>query len=413
MHFLLSTFGSAGDVFPMVGLALALQQQGHEATIATNPHFESLIRRHGIAFEATGAEAEFDACIRHPDLWDPVKAFGLIANTLKPILRQQYEIFAEHYSRRRDTVGLVNVYGFGALNAREKLGMKVLTLHLQPAGIWSDVDPPGLPNLFGPRWLKGLLYRVGCKLIIDPTILPFLNAWRNELGLRKVKSITRWWNSPDGVLCMFPEWYAPAQPDWPPRVAFSDFPLWNDAANQPLAPDIENFLHAGAAPIAFTPGSANVHGESFFRVAVEVCQKLGRRGLLLTSYAEQLPQNLPDAVKHVRYAPLDLLLPKCAAFVHHGGIGSMSQAMLAGIPQYIMPLAHDQFDNAARIKKLGVGDSAPVKQFKAPLVSMLLKRLLNDVAVERACQDLARRMAPREGLAKSVEALEQLACIPG
>ncbi len=407
MHFLLSTFGSAGDVFPMVGLALALQQRGHEATIATNPHFEALIRRHGVAFEATGTEAEFDACIRHPDLWDPVKAFGLIANTLKPMLRRQYAIFSEHYARRRDTVGLVNVYGFGALNAREKLGMKVLTLHLQPAGIWSDIAPPALPNLFGPRWVKGLLYRVGCRLVIDPTILPYLNEWRKELGLAPVKSITRWWNSPDGVLCMFPDWFAPAQRDWPPGVAFADFPLWNDAANQPLAPDLEAFLDAGAAPIAFTPGSANVHEKAFFRVAVEACQKLGRRGLLLTNYDEQLPKDLPGTIRHVRYAPLDLLLPRCAAFVHHGGIGSMSQAMLAAIPQLIMPLAHDQFDNAARVKKLGVGDALPLKRFRTPQVAAVLGRLLGDGAVERACGVLAGRMASRDGLSKSVDALER------
>lgn len=408
-HFLLSTFGSAGDVFPIVGLALELKSRGHDVTIATNPHFEPLIARHGVAFEATGAAKEYDACIKHPDLWHPTKAFGHIARTLRPVLRRQYEICAEHFARRRDTVCVANVYGFGALNAREKLGMKVITLHLQPAALWSDVDPPTLPNLFGPRWLKGLLYRVGCKLVIDPTVLPDLNAWRAELGLAKVRSITQFWNSPDGVLGMFPAWYAPPQVDWPPRVALTDFPLWNDAANLPLDADVEEFLRAGSAPIAFTPGSANVHGEGFFRAAVEACEKLGRRGILLTSYAEQIPARLPESVRHVQYAPLDLLLPRCAAFVHHGGIGSMSQALLAGIPQLIMPLAHDQFDNLARIKKLNAGDGLSVGRFRAPAVAAMLGRLLSDAAVGRVCKELASRVAPREGLARSAAALERMA----
>lgn len=408
MHYLLSTFGSAGDVFPILGLAIELQRRGHEATIATNPHFEALIRRHGVAFEATGTSAEYDACIRHPDLWDPVKAFGHIASTLKPILRRQYEIFADSHAQRPDTVGLVNVYGFGALNAREKLGMKVFTLHLQPAALWSDVDPPTLPNLFGPRWLKSLAYRLGCRYVIDPPILPFLNAWRAELGLARVKSIASWWNSPDGVLCMFPSWFAARQTDWPPRLHFADFPLWNDAANEPLPADLDDFLRSGSKPIAFTPGSANVHGAAFFDASIETCQRLERRGILLTNYEEQLPKNLPGSIKHVRYAPLDLLLPRCAAFVHHGGIGSMSQAMLAGIPQLIMPLAHDQFDNAARVKKLNLGDWVSVKRFRAPAVAAKLATLLHSPQIAGATLETAARLREKRGLSQAADALEQM-----
>jgi len=48
-------------------------------------------------------------------------------------------------------------------------------------------------------------------------------------------------------------------------------------------------------------------------------------------------------------------LPHCAAIVHHGGIGTTSQALAAGIPQLIRPMAFDQFDNANRIEKLGCG----------------------------------------------------------
>lgn len=66
MRFLFSTFGSAGEVFPVVGLALALQQRGHEATIATNPHVEGQVRRHGIGFESMRTEEDFFACIEHP-----------------------------------------------------------------------------------------------------------------------------------------------------------------------------------------------------------------------------------------------------------------------------------------------------------------------------------------------------------
>jgi rhamnosyltransferase subunit B len=52
------------------------------------------------------------------------------------------------------------------------------------------------------------------------------------------------------------------------------------------------------------------------------------------------------------------LLPQVAALVHHGGIGTTAAALAAGIPQLIAPFAFDQFDNAARTVRLGVGQSS-------------------------------------------------------
>ncbi len=125
----------------------------------------------------------------------------------------------------------------------------------------------------------------------------------------------------------------------------------------------KRFFLRASRRLVFTPGSANLFGRSFFDAAVGACQQLGRRGILLTRFAEQLPPSLPSGVVHFDFVPLSLLLPRCAAFVNHGGIGSVSQAMAAGIPQLMMPLAHDQIDNAARIARLGVGSFARTAPF--------------------------------------------------
>jgi len=52
-------------------------------------------------------------------------------------------------------------------------------------------------------------------------------------------------------------------------------------------------------------------------------------------------------------------LPRCAVFVHHGGIGSCAQGLRARVPQLIRPFAYDQFDNAARIEADGAGRFVP------------------------------------------------------
>ena len=407
-RFICSTFGSAGDVFPLLGLSLALRERGHDILFATNEHFRTLIERHGLPFESLGTEADYQACIRNPDLWHPQRAFGHVFRTMQPVLKQQYAIHEECAKTGHDVVAISNCLGFGALLARERLRMPLITLHVQPAVIWSRYDPPTLPGVIGPRWLKSLMYGLGEKFVIDRTVCPFLNEWRRELGLPPVKQITRGWNSPDGIICLFPDWYAAPQPDWPPNLIQTDFPLWNADSSQGLAPEAEAFLAAGDAPIVFTPGSANVHGQTFFAAAVEACRVLNRRGILLTGYTDQLPARLPESVAQFHYVPLDVLLPRAAAFVHHGGIGSTSQALLAGMPQVLMPLAHDQFDNGARVEKLGVGASIPAPKFNATRLTATLQRLFESNAVMSACQTAAARLANRDGLSRAAEAIDSL-----
>jgi rhamnosyltransferase subunit B len=405
LHFLLSTFGSSGDVFPMLGLALELRGRGHEVTFSTNVHYQGLAGKYGIPFEPLGTEEQFQACINHPDLGHPTRSFPHLFRVLSTVLRRQYEIHAQ-LAARGELVAIANCFALGALMAQDKLGVPVITVNLQPSVMWSDLDPPELAGVFGPRWLKRFMYRIGVRFFIDPVILPFLNPWRKELGLAPLANVPRWWNSSYGVLCMFPDWYAAPQKDWPSPCMQTDFPLWNHQTSERLPDEVERFLSAGDAPLVFTPGSTNVHGQAFFVAAVEACRALERRGILLTEFPAQLPRDLPPTVAHFSYIPLDLVLPRSAAFAHHGGIGSASQAMLAGIPQVMMPLAHDQFDNVARVRRLNVGDGLPAAQFTGPKLTALLARLLGSPEVSAACRQAAARLKSRDGLRRSADAIE-------
>jgi len=75
------------------------------------------------------------------------------------------------------------------------------------------------------------------------------------------------------------------------------------------------FFRAQAPPIALTLGTGMRHGAEFFHAAVAACGMLGRRGILLTRHAQQLPTPLPHAVRHMAFAPFEELLPLCAAVV--------------------------------------------------------------------------------------------------
>ena len=417
MHILLLPFGSSGDVHPLVGLGLALQARGHEITLAINGYFRSLAEQSGLNFVEFGTREEFLELAQHPDLWHPRRAFGhIVRRGLSRYVRRQYDFVAERYVPG-ETLAITNVFGFGIRIAQEKLGLPLVSVHLQPSVMWSEHDSPQLAGMLAgprtPRWLKRLQFRLGEALVIDRAARPAVNPLRAELGLPPMKRTTDWWHSPECVLGLFPPWYARPQPDWPRNVSLAQFPLWDEDVVTDVQPELEDYLSAGEPPIVFTPGSANLQGSHFFAAAAAACAQLGRRGVMLTKFAEQIPADLPEGVRHFEYVPFSRLLSRAAAIVHHGGIGTSAQAMRAGIPQLIMPLSHDQPDNAARLKRLGVGDSISPARFRGPAVAAALERLLASADVARSCREVAARFAGVDPFAEACQIIERYAATRG
>jgi rhamnosyltransferase subunit B len=142
------------------------------------------------------------------------------------------------------------------------------------------------------------------RWLIDPKIVPALNRWRRELGLQPVSRVFKGWlHSPRRVIGLFPEWFAPIQPDWPPQLRLTGFPLYDEPDEHPLSAGLQTFLDAGSPPIRFTPWSANRVASQFFAAALEATRRLGRRALSLTRYPEQLPAVLGADSRHEPYVP--------------------------------------------------------------------------------------------------------------
>jgi UDP:flavonoid glycosyltransferase YjiC (YdhE family) len=129
---------------------------------------------------------------------------------------------------------------------------------------------------------------------------------------------------------------------------------------------------------------------------------------LVTAFPEQVPASLPKAVRHVRYAPFGRLLPRAAALVHHGGIGTAVQAMAAAVPQLVVPVGYDQPDNAARLVRLGVARTLLPRQFRADAATRDLGWLLSSPTVAESCATVARRFVDdraREAACDVIEAM--------
>lgn len=410
VHYLLCAVGSSGDVHPFVGLGQRLQRRGHRVSLITAGYFRQLAQSSGFDFYDTMPECDFHQLVNDPDLWHPTKGTKrvmqlAVRKNLEPTYRAIEQLYEPGTTRL-----VASSLAFGARVAQEKLGAPLVSVHLSPVLFRSEFQGPRLPRLalhLGPRWFKRFQWWVADRFLIDPMICPWLNEFRGKLGLTAVGGIFRdWWHSPQRVVGLFPDWFSPQQPDWPAQTVLTGFPLYSEEGITPMPSELERFLASGPAPIAFTPGSANIFGQKFFQAAADACTRLGKRGILLTRFAEQVPTNLPKDVKHFDYAPFKQLLPRCEALVHHGGIGSLSQAMAAGIGQVIMPMGFDQIDNAYHIKRLGVGDYLAPSRFDGNRLASTLKNLLGNPRTAPACKQVASRIAQVDSLELTCDVIE-------
>jgi len=413
MHHLLVTLGSHGDVHPFVGLGMRLRQRGHRVTLAANRVFQPVVEKAGLEFAELGTEDDFHAALHHPDLWHPRKGFRAVFEfSVQPMMRPAFELI-QRFAAEGDLVVTAHAIAFGARIAQEKLGVPLASVHLAPCVMRGAYCPPKLtPSNFMnylPAWMNRCLFRIVDGLVIDPLLAKPINVFRAELGLPPVKRIIdEWWMSPQRVIGLFPDWFAPPQVDWPPQLRLTGFPLFDERTHHELATELKDFLAVGPPPVVFTFGSAMTQAADQFAASIAACQQSGRRGLLLARHSDQLPSSLPPGILHVPYAPFSELLPHCAVLVHHGGIGTTAQALAAGVPQLVVPFAHDQFDNAERVKRLGCGIELSQSKYQPRLIAKTLEQLIGDPAISSQCQTIAQRMRQDDPVDTACDWIERL-----
>jgi UDP:flavonoid glycosyltransferase YjiC (YdhE family) len=311
-----------------------------------------------------------------------------------------------------ETVMLASSLAVAARTASELLEIPYATVHLAPAifpSVFRQPEIHGLP--FGnraPRFLKRLQWRIAGK-VVDHFALPELNRFRSQHGLPPAKNLlAAWWHSPQRVIALFPEWFAPMQRDWPAQTRQTGFPLFDEKGIHAIPADLADFLENGSPPVVFTPGSAMSQGHALFREAAGALRRIGRRGIFLTPFTECLPADLSREILAMPYAPFSQVLPRCAAIIHHGGIGTCAQALQAGIPQLIQPMAHDQLDTVSRIRDFGVGVGIMPRKFREKPLAAALERLLGDPAYRQRALEISRRFEPEIWMKQTCDLIEGL-----
>ncbi len=414
MRIVLATFGSLGDIHPVIALGLELQRRGHHASIVTSEYHRERILGTGLGFHRSV-----------PDLRPDDKA--LIRATMDQrrgpeevvrfMLRHLPQMYAD-YERAANADGgadllVTSDLAYAGPILAERAGVPWASQVLSPLSFLSAYDDSVLPPLpwlwrlkaLGPRIYGSILglAKHAARRLSEP-----ITEFRRSLGLApKRDPFFDDKHSPSLVLAMFSRLLDEPRPDWPRQTVVTGFAFY-DGDNPVLSPEIRAFIANGERPIVFTLGSAAVFDPgSFFIESARAAAAIGRRALLIGAAD---PALLPAADPNIGvfgYAPFSELFPEAAAIVHQGGSGTTGQAMRAGHPMLIVPYAHDQPDNALRMKKLGISETVGRTDYRAERVARALRRLLDDRAVPGRAAHVAKIIAQENGAAAAAEAIER------
>lgn len=398
----LCTAGSLGDLHPFIALGLALKARGVEAEIATSVEYGSKVEAEGLVFHPVGPGVDRLSADLGMDLAGITRAIAKSDRFLfEKVMLPYLEVWTrEVEAAARGASAVVGAtFAAGAAMAAELVGAPYVSAALQPTVVFSAFDPPYLPRA---PWLKPA--SGGAQL------------WLNRMTIGLARASTAHWTTPinrvraslglppstanllfdgaanaDLALALYSSLLSPAQPDAPPGFAVTGYAAYDSEAGgaSVMPPEVERFLAEGPAPIVFTLGSAAVHiPGDFYRESLKAARRIGRRAVLLVGPEGDLGvADGPDAIA-VPYAPFSTLFPRAAAVVHQGGVGTTQQALRAGRPQLVVPHLGDQFDNGARVVRLGCGRTLARGRYRAERVAGAAERLLGDATTVETARRL-------------------------
>lgn len=412
MRAIIFAAGSDGEIHPHLGIGRELMARGHEVVFITTFDYVDAARACGfevLSFLERDEKQNFVRSVEHLGAIQKIKRY------CRFLTDKVYQCCELARSRIDEDTILVSPPFFYVVAKllHAKFGTPYLSTVLVPAHLYSLKSPPSFKSM---RWCTGLhysvrkpLFRGAERLIIDPFFRMLLKESARQLDVPlPSRVISRWWYSPQKVIGLFYDWFCPAPDDWPDQVTLTGFPMFSPNTGEPkLSAELDAFLGAGPPPVVFNPGTESQNPREFFEAALNVTQAMGVRAIFLTRLTEHLPTELPDTVRHETYLPLGLVLPRAAALVHHGGIGTIALALQAGVPQLVMPGWTDQLDNGERVVRLGCG-LIQQDPLDSEALTQKLQHLLTSPQVHEACLTAQALMqSGASARSRAVDAIEQ------
>jgi rhamnosyltransferase subunit B len=376
-HFVIYAMGTGGDIDPMVAMATELVQRGHRVSFLSNDYFAPIIQAAGCEFVSVGTVEQYHrgnsvtawATHNHTDNFEYYHApsFEPAFDYVKTLAGKNALILA---------LGEEN----GARVAAEKFDLPFVKIILSPNIVFSAHSPPAplkwaIPKSV-PRFIVRFLLRRNRKIRFK--VFCKMEHTQNYLATRKRLQCPVVFETESRAILQigfFPEWFGMPAQDWPASLKLVGFPLQNRASSISRN-ELDFFVEQQGAPLIFTSGTGVKDVAELFTEGRKICEQLQVPGVFVggvggAKWLEGSPQCI-----HFDYIDFEYALSKSLLIVHHGGMGTIAQAIKAGIPQLIRPIKYDQPDNADRIYRLGLGTYVMPERFKAEVVAPMIGDML-------------------------------------
>lgn len=409
----LQTWGTAGDVRPLIALGGALRAAGHEVRIAITSidgtDFEPLCRAVGIESEVVAPPALLAGVARRMDIHNPFRQLRkLLDETFFPRTREIYEAAQRLCATSDCVIGHFLLYPL--IIAAQRAGVPHFGVIISPGMLPTVHHPPpssfGLPNLGGRA--NAMLWRM-VESAIDRLFAEDVNRlWRAE-GLEPPRHVLSGsWISPELNLIAVSPLLVDAADDWRDRFRIcGQFRIPAEAEPARVSDELAAFLSEGERPVFITLGSVRLRNAAEETALLfETAARTGRRAIMQTDAGA--PGRHGDGVFVVRALHPSFVLPHCAAALHHGGAQTAMDTVRAGVPSVIVPYIEEQAIWAKTLHQRGLA-TRPIGWRRATprRLAAALREALSDAALRERTAAAGERLRAENGGARAVDVIEE------
>jgi UDP:flavonoid glycosyltransferase YjiC (YdhE family) len=413
MKFALASHGTRGDIEPCAAVGLELQRRGHEVRMAVPANLVGFVDSSGLAAIAYGPGF---VELMDPDFfrnsWKIQNPITLLRKAMEPVTKPwaRMNTVLTSLADGADLLLTGIPYQEVVANVAEHYDIPFAALHTFPQRINGYVVP--IPPL--PFALPSPLIRSGMTLanwVYWRMTKQVEDTQRRELGLPKATGPALQRIMERGSLeiqtydeLCFPEVAA----EWGgqrPFVGALTMELATDSDDE-----ISSWIAAGTPPIYFGFGSMPVESpmETIAMISA-ACAELGERALICSGATDFSSATHSEHIKVVGAVNHAAIFPACRAVVHHGGAGTTSAGMRAGVPTLILWIAFDQPIWATAVKRLKVGSARRISATTRESLVADLRRILAPQYVTRAREIASRMTKPAASVTAAADLLEDAA----
>ncbi|WP_293002341.1 glycosyltransferase [Mycobacterium sp.] len=398
--------GSRGDVAPLTGVGVALQQAGHTVSIAAYTPFAEMITKCGLGFRELPAEWELAADGAEVQ---PMKGLAAFAspNGMRAL---GHDILTAVENEPADIALLSPFAEMAGHPWAESRGIPAIGVRLQPLSATAQYPPTILGAWSAGAAGNRAAARAGTWLV-DHAYGRVVADFRRELGLprararalRKHRTEANW-----PILHGYSPLVVPRSPDWRPGLEVTGY--WWPADSRDWTPPagLTRFLSAGPAPVFVGFGSMMTTPARAEQLSDLIGQAAAQAGVRVLVQAGWTSLNVADdTVMTIGDTPHDWLFPRVAAVAHHCGAGTTAAGLRAGLPTIALPAYGDGPFWAARLTALGVA-AATINQRRLTVdrLAAAMSTAFNDPQLRDNARRLSADIAAEDGAAQAVTAVE-------